>query len=158
MMRNALGASFRLLPADRAPPAFFTRPTDEIRLEVLARPVLIIEDEGVIAWTLESMLEEMGFSTIAIAASGPDAVHQARQKAPGLIISDINLGSTTMDGVAASAAIVSAAKAAVVFISGFASAEARGRIERDMPGAALLRKPANAAELRRAIIAARDRS
>ena len=53
--------------------------------ELLAMPVLIIEDEGMIAWMLESLLEDMGFETLVVVASGEEALEAARREPPGLI-------------------------------------------------------------------------
>jgi len=130
------------VPADRS---------DGLEEAVLAMSVLIVEDEAMIAWTMESLLEEIGFTSIAIAASGEDAVRQATKTLPGLIISDINLGPGGMDGVEAAVAMNSDVQPPVVFITGYASAEARSRIARDVPGAIVLRKPVGLEELRQAI-------
>lgn len=158
MMQRVQGRGIDLAPADRQPPRARPGQREALAPAVLTRPVLIIEDEAVIAWTLESLLEEMGFRQIAIAASGAEAQSLARQLAPGLIISDINLGSSGMDGVAAAAAIVAGSEAAVVFITGYAGADARQRIARDMPAAMLLRKPVNAADLHRTIATVSQRN
>jgi CheY-like chemotaxis protein len=117
-------------------------------------PVLIVEDEAMIAWTMESLLDEMGFARIAIAASGESAIVQAGKLPPRLIVSDINLGHAQMDGVAAAVAILARAAASVVFVTGNASAEARARIDREVPGAIVLAKPVAPEELRRAILLA----
>lgn len=134
-------------------PPWTGKPTEgAARLEgaVLATPVLVVEDEAMIAWTMESLLEEMGFTSVSIAATGEDAIAMAAQIQPGIIISDINLGQG-MDGVEAAAAIWRDAKPSVVFITGYASAEAKTRIERDVPDALMLRKPVALEELYSAI-------
>lgn len=122
-----------------------------IDASILGRPVLIIEDEAMIAWALESLLEDMGFTQIAIAANGAEAVEHAKQTFPGLILSDINLAASAMDGIAATATIAGPLTS-VVFITAFASTDARQRIARDLPNAALLPKPVDEADLRRAIV------
>ena len=134
-----------------------TRPAagaDALPAALLESPVLIVEDEAMIAWTVESLLEDLGFTRIAIAASGEAAIAHAARETPRLIVSDINLGPARMDGVAAAIAMVARAAASVVFVTGHASAEARARIERGVPGAAVLSKPIAADALRRAIRAA----
>lgn len=123
---------------------------------ILGRQVLIIEDEAMIAWTLETLLEDMGFTQIAIAANGAEALEKAERAQPGLILSDINLESSEMDGIAATTAIAGAGTS-VVFITAFASAEARQRIARDLPDAVLLRKPVDETDLRQAIVDVAER-
>lgn len=124
---------------------------DDLPAALLAAPVLILEDEAMIAWTMESLLDEMGFTRIAIAASGEAAIAAAGRIAPRLIVSDINLGPTCMDGVSATAAMLARAAASVVFVTGHASADCRQRIDREVPGAVVLAKPVVPDELRRAI-------
>ena len=128
-----------------------TGTADDLPDALLDAPVLIVEDEAMIAWTTESLLADMGFTRIAIAASGEAAIAQAERMAPRLIVSDINLGPARMDGVAAAVAVLSRAAASVVFVTGHASAESRGRIDREVPGAVVLTKPVGPDELRRAI-------
>lgn len=140
-----------LSPADQPHVGLAPAPSNGLDKAILKRPILIIEDEAVIAWTLESLLEDMGFTQIAIASSAADAVEKAKQTAPELIVSDINLGAGELDGIAATTAVRGGVGTAVVFITAFASAEDRQRIARDVPGAALLRKPVDAANLRQAI-------
>jgi len=116
---------------------------------MLATPVLVIEDESLIAWMIEDILTDVGFTTIAIVASGQQALDQARRIAPGLIVSDVNLGKGE-DGVETVRAIRQWCPAPAVFVTGYADATIRERIERDLGGAQLLRKPVD----RKALIAA----
>lgn len=116
----------------------------------LDTPLLVVEDEAMIAWMVETMLEEMGFGAIAIAPTGDEAIRLAGATPPGLIISDINLGPG-LDGIAAAAAIRAVQAGPVIFITGYASAEAHARIRAELPGAAVLRKPVSEMELRAAI-------
>ena len=126
---------------------------DHLPQEILARPVLVIEDEMMIAWTLESMLEDMGFQQVVIASSGEQAIEESATISPGLIVSDINLGPAGMDGIAAVAAIRPFG-IAVLFVSGYAGEESVTRIGRDVPGARIVRKPISSVELRRTIVQA----
>ena len=103
-----------------------------------------------IAWMIESLLKDMGFASVAIAGTGQQAILLAEDMPPGLIVTDINLG-TGIDGIAAAAAIRTARAVPVIFITGHASEEAHARIESDVPGAAVLRKPVLEAELRTAV-------
>jgi len=119
--------------------------------------VLIVEDEAMIAWMLESLLEDMGFSSIAVAASGEEAVEEAARNEPGLIVSDINLGSG-IDGVAAAARIQGMYRVPVLFVSGHASNDVRARIDREVADAVVLRKPIVIDELSRGVARAMRRA
>lgn len=149
-MRAVQSPSFRL--SGRGTPAGPGRPHsgEPFDRAILSTPVLIVEDEAMIAWALESYFEDMGFTDIAIAANGPEAIAFAASRSPGLVVSDINLG-TGMDGVAATAAIAAQRSIPVLFVTGYAGAETRSRIDRDLPGAVILSKPVDAAALRGAV-------
>lgn len=133
------------------PPDMPQADAEALSRALLVQPVLVIEDEAMIAWTLESLLEEMGFASITIAARGEDAIAAAAQVQPGLIVSDINLGSRAMDGIAATTAICRTHMVPVLFITGHAGADETARIGQDLPDAMVIRKPISFADLKRAI-------
>lgn len=111
------------------------------RSPALARiPVLVIEDEAMIAWMLESLLQDMGFEAITLASNAMEAVAAAKRRAPELVISDINLGPGA-DGIEAVGEIHHTCSPAVVFVSGYIDESARGRIAEQVAGARILSKP-----------------
>lgn len=57
-----------------------------------ATDVLIIEDEPIIAFDIAQIVRNSGHRVVGIAATRADAVRQAREKRPGLLLADINLG------------------------------------------------------------------
>lgn len=114
--------------------------------------MLVIEDEAVIAWMVEDILESEGFTTIAVAASASEAIGMAGERPPGLILSDINLGWDSPDGVAVVAQIVAVKPVPVVFVTGHAGPDAVARIEQVIGKARILRKPVARDELRRALV------
>jgi CheY-like chemotaxis protein len=67
----------------------------------IATTVLIIEDEPLIAMTLESIVADMGHRVVGIAATKAEALSLLRSKKPGLILADIQLadGSSGQDAV-----------------------------------------------------------
>jgi CheY-like chemotaxis protein len=67
----------------------------------IATDVLIIEDETFIAMDIEALVESLGHRVIGIARTHGEAVALAKQKAPGLILADIQLadGSSGLDAV-----------------------------------------------------------
>jgi two-component system, response regulator PdtaR len=125
------------VPAGRSPPI----PVGQGPAEALARiPVLVIEDEAMIAWMLESLLEDMGFEAITLASDAKEATAAAKRRTPGLIISDINLGPGA-DGIEAVGAIRRACSPAVVFVSAYIDETAQNRIAEQVSGARILQKP-----------------
>lgn len=63
--------------------------------------VLIIEDEPIIAADIEELVLDLGHSVDGIAATHTDAVKQAKDKKPGIVLADIQLadGSSGIDAV-----------------------------------------------------------
>ncbi len=78
--------------------------------------VLVIEDDALIGMLLAEMLEEMGFSVCAIAATEDDAVADAYRCKPGLMIVDEQLREG--NGPSAVQRILLAGAVPCVFISG----------------------------------------
>ena len=106
----------------------------------LATAILVVEDSAMIAWTVESFLGQMGFTNIAMASTGEEAVALARSAPPGLIVSDINLGAGA-DGIDTAIAITSDGHIPVLFVSAYADDAVRQRIASHLPLAGLLCKP-----------------
>lgn len=115
----------------------------------LAQNILVVEDEILIAWMVESLLEEAGFRSIRLATSASDALASAREHAPAVIISDINLGAGD-DGIAAATRIRETVAAPVIFVSAYLDDAARHAIANDIGDAVILRKPVE----QRALLAA----
>lgn len=119
--------------------------------KLFATRILIVEDEVMIAWMVESVLEDAGFTDIAIAANHDRACALATEAMPGLIVSDINLGDGP-DGIATAAAIRRAGAMPVLFVTAYSDEATRSRIVEQVPGAVLLRKPVQAQALCQAVM------
>ena len=129
-------------PGRSPPPAARQGPSP-----ALARvPVLVIEDEAMIAWMLESLLEDMGFEAITLASNAMEAVAAVERQTPELVISDINLGPGA-DGIEAVGAILDTCRPAVVFVSAYIDENARSRITQQVADARILSKPLSGDEL-----------
>lgn len=66
--------------------------------------ILIVEDERVVAWNLQTSLEKLGYVVAGNIASGEKAVDLAEKLKPDLILMDIRLQGS-MDGIEAAARI-----------------------------------------------------
>lgn len=84
-----------------------------------ATRVAIVEDEGVVALYLESLLMGWGYEVVATMASGEDAVNFALASPPDLVLMDIKLRGE-MDGIAAARAISATHDLPIVFLTAFA--------------------------------------
>ncbi len=111
--------------------------------------VLIVEDEVIIAMVLRHTLEAMGYSAIAEASTGEEAVSVVSQLRPDLVLMDIGL-SGEMDGIEAAAQIRGQFDIPVVYVTAYASGETLGRAEITEPSGYLI-KPFDSAMLRAAV-------
>lgn len=140
-----------LPPARGAPPPPpRPGPGDGKAAALRATRVLIVEDEVMIAWMIETIVEEMGFQDIEIVSSRAQALASSSDVMPGLLISDINLGQGG-NGIDAAADIVRRATLPVIFVTAYADDATRARVSRELPSAQLLRKPVQDDALREAI-------
>jgi CheY-like chemotaxis protein len=112
--------------------------------------VLIVEDESIIAWALQSLVEDLGHEVLDVLSSGEAAIAAAAQHEPELILMDINLGHG-IDGIEAAQHIQAARAVTLIFVSAYGDETTRARIRDRVPGALLLTKPVSASAIRRAI-------
>lgn len=78
--------------------------------------ILVVEDDGILAMTLETMLNKLGYAVLRPVARGEDAVAAAATEQPDLVLMDIHLGGS-MDGITAARRIGSFSEVPVVFLS-----------------------------------------
>jgi DNA-directed RNA polymerase specialized sigma24 family protein len=84
----------------------------------IATDVMIIEDEPLIAFDLEGLVESLGHRVLGIARTHGEALDLAKAKRPGLILADIQLadGSSGLDAVNE---LLKAFQVPVVFITAY---------------------------------------
>lgn len=83
-----------------------------------AAPILVIEDDLLIAMHLESILEDAGYTVCGVAASEDEAFSLAAQTRPRLILADIHLKGG-QSGVVAVRRILCSLHVPVIFITGY---------------------------------------
>lgn len=82
-------------------------------------PVLIVEDDSIIAWHLEAMVSRMGYRVCALAATEEEAISAAGKHKPALVLMDVRLARGG-DGVRAAEAIRSSWPVPVIFCTAHA--------------------------------------
>lgn len=80
--------------------------------------VLIIEDELFVATDLETIVEDLGHRVVGVATTSATAIELARDQAPNLILSDVQLADGT-SGVDAAKQIAAFHQAPTVFITAY---------------------------------------
>jgi response regulator NasT len=116
--------------------------------------VLIAEDEALIRLDLKEMLEEEGYTVVAEVGDGQQAVDQAEELRPDLVILDIQM--PVLDGLSAAEQIAKDRTAPVIVLTAFSQRELVERA-RDAGAMAYLVKPFTKNDLVPAIEVARAR-
>jgi CheY-like chemotaxis protein len=114
---------------------------------------LIVEDELLVAWHLESLLRDQSHEVCALVPDGEGAIEQAGDLDADLVLMDIRLAGR-MDGIEA-ARQIRARGTPVIFITAHGDPTTRAHVERVVPGAPVLAKPVSGEKLRDAIAAVR---
>jgi CheY-like chemotaxis protein len=84
--------------------------------------LLIVENERIIARDLAKRLTKLGYTVVAIAGSGREAVQQAGDLRPDLVLMDIGLPGK-MDGLEAAMHIQAQVNTPIIYLTGSAGAE-----------------------------------
>lgn len=115
----------------------------------LAKSVLVVEDQRLVAADLAVQLRSFGYRVVGLAASGAEAVRKAEQLAPDLVLMDIHLEGE-MDGTEAARRIRQVSNCAIVFLTAYSDVETLERAKLAEPGGYVV-KPATPVELRCAV-------
>ncbi len=111
--------------------------------------VMIVEDEAIVALSLERAVRKMGHSVSCVVDKGEDAVIQFERQPADVVLMDVRLKGD-MDGIEAARLIVSRQRIPVIFLTAYNDSATMSRAE-DIPPAAFLSKPVDEVQLAVAI-------
>ncbi len=111
--------------------------------------ILVVEDESLVADSIVAMLENLRYAVSSVATSGEEAIQQAGETQPDLVLMDISLPGE-MDGVEAAQVIQGRFDTPVVFLTAYADDETLRRAKITQPFGYVL-KPFQKRELHGAI-------
>ena len=111
--------------------------------------IIIVEDESIVALDIQQRLEAMGYSVVATAASGEDAIEQCEATPPDLVLMDIRLNGE-IDGIETAGHIRSHADIPVIYLTAYADDDTLQRAKISEPFGYLI-KPIEDKELKTAI-------
>ena len=80
--------------------------------------ILIVEDDGIIAYSLRRLVQKLGYEVVGPVPSGEQAIQKASETNPDLVLMDINLAGE-LNGIEAAAQIQARADIPVVYLSGY---------------------------------------
>ncbi|MGD1005588.1 MAG: response regulator [Methanoregulaceae archaeon] len=109
------------------------------------KKILIVEDEGVVALSLQSVLTKMGYQISGMAITGPEAIKMAAEQKPDVILMDIHLKGD-MDGIQATEKINEFSDVPIIFLTAYADDETVKRAIKTRSHSYLV-KPFNSREL-----------
>jgi CheY-like chemotaxis protein len=124
--------------------------TDRARSTGHSPRVLIVEDELLVAWHLESLVREQHLEVCGLVPDGEGAVEQAIDLDVDLILMDVRLAGR-MDGIEAARQIRAQRDTPIIFVTAHGDSATRAHIDRVLPGAPVIAKPITADRLREAL-------
>jgi len=113
------------------------------------KKVLIVEDEGLVAMTLEETLRRIGYSVVGIAMNGEEAMALTAERQPDVVLMDIHLQGE-MDGIEAAQKIKGQFGTPIIFLTAYSDDETIRRVVLAEASGYLV-KPINTRELFAAI-------
>ena len=113
------------------------------------RPILIVEDERIVALDLQQTLREFGFAGTDVASSADEALACAAARRPELVLMDIRINGDR-DGIETAHSLKAQFDVPVVYLTAHADEVTLQRATATTPHGYLL-KPIKAAELRSAV-------
>ena len=99
-----------------------------VRMERMARSVLVVDDSAPFRATARALLEARGYRVVGAVADGGEALAAVEAMRPDAVLLDINLPDA--DGIAVAGRLTGAGGPAVVLVSTLDGAALRGAIER----------------------------
>ena len=112
--------------------------------------ILIVEDEAPVAYTIQMMLERLGYTVVAIVSSGEEGIQQVTETYLDLVLMDIVLKGE-MNGMEAAAQIHSRFNIPVVYLTGHADDDTLRQAALTEPFWGYLLKPFDIKELDAAV-------
>ena len=84
--------------------------------------ILIVEDEQIVAFDIETQLERLGYRVVGTAASGEEALTKAAELEPDLVLMDVQIEGP-IDGIEVARRIRRGREVPVVFLTAFTDVE-----------------------------------
>lgn len=100
--------------------------------------ILIVEDEVIVAMTLEDVLQKLGYQVAGAVTNGPDAIQMVGEEMPDLVLMDIRLDGP-MDGIEAATRISSLYSIPVVYLTAHSDQATLSRAIQTQPYGYLLK-------------------
>ena len=100
--------------------------------------ILVVEDEEIVAFDLETTLNDLGYEVTAVVASGEEAIDQVQENTPDLVLMDIML-KTSMNGIQAADEIRKKLGLPIVYLTAHADLKTLEQTKNTQPFGYLLK-------------------
>lgn len=114
-------------------------------IQVQEKSILIVEDEGVVALSMQAALRKLGYKVVGIAVTGKEAIALATEHKPDVILMDIHIKGD-MDGIQTTEKLNQIMDIPVIFLTAYADDETVRRAIKTRSHSYLV-KPYNPREL-----------
>jgi PAS domain S-box-containing protein len=114
-------------------------------IQVQEKLILIVEDEGVVALSIQAALTKMGYRVVGIAVTGNEAIALAKEHKPDVILMDIHIKGD-IDGIQTTEKLNEITDIPVIFLTAYADDETVKRAIKTRSSSYLV-KPYNPREL-----------
>jgi CheY-like chemotaxis protein len=94
--------------------------------------ILVVEDDSIIALTIQGRLKQFGYEVIGRASTGEDAIKKADELKPDLVLMDIHLKGS-MDGIQAAEMVYGLYNIPVVYLTAFSDEKTLERAQKTSP-------------------------
>jgi len=111
--------------------------------------ILVVEDEGIVAWDIKNKLQKLGYAVPALVAYGEEVLQVSEETQPDLVLMDIRLKGK-MDGIEAAWQLRVNLDIPVIYLTAFADKDTIERAKETAPFGYLL-KPFEERELHASI-------
>jgi len=115
-----------------------------------ALKIFIVEDDLLLAEELQEQLLEFGYTITDVVANSQDALLAFRRRLPDLVLCDIHLKNSKLDGIELAAAFRQIATIPLIFLTAYGDEQTLTRAKATNPAYYLI-KPCNATQLQVAI-------
>lgn len=115
-----------------------------------ALKILIVEDDLLLAEELQEQLLEFGYTITDIVANSHDGLRAYRKRLPDLVLCDIQLNGSEMDGIQLATAFQEMEKVPLIFLTALGDKQTYERSKVAQPSSYLI-KPCNPLQLQLAI-------
>jgi CheY-like chemotaxis protein len=117
---------------------------------------LIVEDEIMVAWHLESVLEDLQMEICGLVSNAPEAIAEATKDNVDIVFMDVNLAGP-IDGIEAARRIRERRDVPIIFVTAYASDDATiSRIVSALGSSVIVGKPATPTAIRHALLRIRE--